>query len=54
MADKNQKIKLYKCRKCGLKYQDLEWAKKCESWCKENKSCNLDIIKHAETFAVKN
>ncbi len=35
------------CKICGMKYADKEIAKKCEAWCKENKSCNLDFIKHA-------
>ncbi len=39
--------KLYQCRECGFKYEDKEWAEKCEAWCKEHKSCNLEIIKHA-------
>lgn len=39
---------LYKCEECGLKYRDKEWAKKCMAWCGENKSCNLEIISHAE------
>ena len=49
MTDENKKMKLYKCPECGLEYQDPEWAKKCESWCKEHQSCNLDIIKYAES-----
>ena len=39
--------KLYQCPKCGLEYQEKAWAEKCESWCKEHKSCNLEITKHA-------
>ena len=38
---------LYQCLECGLKYADEKIAKACEAWCKERKSCNLDIIKHA-------
>jgi len=30
-----------------LEYQEKEWAEKCEAWCKEHKSCNLKITKHA-------
>ena len=37
----------YKCPECGLKYQEKEWAEKCEAWCKEHKSCNLEITKYA-------
>ena len=54
---------LYQCGECGFKYEDgstsfdpaqdkslttgREWAEKCEAWCKEHKSCNLEIIEHA-------
>ncbi len=40
--------KLYQCEECGLYYSDREWAGKCEAWCRERHSCNLDIIDHAE------
>lgn len=39
---------LYQCEECGLKYENKEIAEKCQAWCKEHKSCNLEIIKHAE------
>ena len=38
----------YECPECHLKYKEKEWAEKCEAWCKEHQSCNLEIIKHAE------
>jgi len=37
----------YQCEECGLFYADKEMAEKCQAWCKEHKSCNLDIIKNA-------
>lgn len=37
----------YYCEICKLLYKHKDWAEKCENWCKENKSCNLDITKHA-------
>lgn len=40
---------LYKCEECDLKYQEKGIAEKCQAWCKETNSCNLEIIK----FAVK-
>lgn len=40
--------KLYQCDACKLKYLEKEWAQKCELWCKEHHSCNLEIIEHAE------
>lgn len=43
--DKNQT--LYQCPECKLYYKNREWAKKCETWCKEHKSCNLEIIKYS-------
>jgi hypothetical protein len=43
-----RKIKgLYKCAECKMVYKNRNWAVKCEGWCKKNKSCNLEIIKHA-------
>ncbi len=38
---------MFVCPECGLGYKEAEWAKKCATWCKENKSCNLKITKHA-------
>lgn len=43
MNDNQQKR--YKCPECGLHYTEKEIAVKCESWCREHKSCNLDITK---------
>mgnify|MGYP001565511410 len=44
----NQKNHIvYTCSECKMKYHDEATAKKCEDWCKKNKSCNLDIIKYA-------
>jgi hypothetical protein len=42
-----RKGKLYECKECGMKYNDKELARKCETWCKKHKSCNLEIIKHS-------
>ena len=38
---------LYQCEACGFKYKDEETAKRCEAWCNEHHSCNLDIVKEA-------
>jgi len=38
---------LYQCEECGFKYAKKETAEKCQAWCKEHKSCNLEIIKDA-------
>jgi len=42
-----EKERLFKCPECGLKYQEKDWAEKCEQWCQGHKSCNLEIAKHA-------
>lgn len=39
---------LFVCPECGFKYKEKEWADKCEAWCKEHHSCNLEITSHAE------
>ena len=38
---------VYVCEECDFLYEDKEWAEKCEAWCKEYKSCNLEITKHS-------
>ena len=38
----------YQCKECGLHYKDKHTAEKCEAWCKEHKTCNIEIIRHAE------
>lgn len=38
---------LYQCEECGFQYEDKEWAEKCEAWCKEHQSCNIEITAHA-------
>jgi len=45
--DSKKEQTTFVCPECGLHYTEREWAEKCEAWCKEHKSCNLDIIKHA-------
>ncbi|MBI3274342.1 MAG: hypothetical protein HYZ69_04320 [Candidatus Colwellbacteria bacterium] len=38
---------LYRCEECGFQYAEKEWAEKCEVWCKEHQSCNIEITVHA-------
>lgn len=38
---------LYQCGECGFHYEKEETAKRCEAWCQEHQSCNLEIIKEA-------
>ncbi len=48
------KKKVYCCLECGLHYEDEKLAKKCEAWCGEHRSCNLEITSHAVENKVKN
>ena len=38
---------VYQCKECCLHYADLTVASKCEAWCGEHKSCNLELIAKA-------
>jgi len=38
---------LCRCEECGFEYKEKELAEKCEAWCKEHQSCNIEITKHA-------
>jgi hypothetical protein len=37
----------FQCEECNLKYSEKEWAEKCEAWCREHQSCNLEITSNA-------
>jgi hypothetical protein len=39
--------KIYRCKSCGLIYEEKEWAEKCEAFCRKHNACDMDIIKHA-------
>ena len=36
----------YICEECGFAYEQKEWAEKCQQWCKQHQSCNLEITQH--------
>jgi hypothetical protein len=42
---KKENVQLYKCPECRLNYKEKEWMNKCEAWCKEHHSCNLEITR---------
>lgn len=46
VRESRQVSRIYVCSECGFEYEDKEWAIKCQKWCAEHKSCNLEIIKH--------
>lgn len=39
---------LYQCKECGFHYKNKHTVEKCEAWCKEHKTCNVEITKEAE------
>ena len=39
---------LYQCKECSFHYKDKDTAEKCEAWCKEHKTCNVEITGQAE------
>ena len=41
------KAKYYICEECNFAYKDKETAAKCENWCREHHSCNMEITKYA-------
>jgi hypothetical protein len=44
---KQNEKELYRCQECGLHYEDKKQAEKCQAWCKEHKSCNIEITASA-------
>jgi len=44
---KQKNKELYQCEECGFYYESKERAGKCEAWCKEHKSCNIEITAQA-------
>lgn len=45
-SEKNGK-RYFICEECNFAYLDEELARKCQAYCNEHKSCNLEITKHA-------
>lgn len=45
---------LYPCKECGLRYKEKDWAAKCQAWCQEHQSCNIEITKHALNPQITN
>ena len=37
----------YQCDECKMLYTTYKWAEKCEKWCREHGTCNVEIMKHA-------
>ncbi|MEK6809897.1 MAG: hypothetical protein AABY40_04430 [Nanoarchaeota archaeon] len=38
---------LYRCEACDFRYNQGETAAQCEVYCKEHKSCSMEITKKA-------
>ena len=43
IIDENNKTR-YQCEECGFLYEEQSWAEKCEAWCIEHQSFNIEII----------
>lgn len=44
---KEENKETYQCEECDFHYEEKAQAEKCEAWCKEHHSCNLEITAHA-------
>ena len=53
IIDSEKNKKLFQCPECGFHYIDKAMAEKCEAWCREHKSCNLEITARAEENGQK-
>ena len=40
-------ISYWQCEECRFIYQQQEFARQCEAWCREHGACNEEIIQHA-------
>jgi len=38
---------LYVCEACGFAYKEKDLAEKCQQWCEQHQSCNLEITQYA-------
>ncbi|GAC1390898.1 MAG: hypothetical protein NVSMB46_01650 [Candidatus Saccharimonadales bacterium] len=38
---------IFQCPECGLHYKDVQMANQCADFCKEFKSCSLEITKRS-------
>ena len=47
--------KFYACGECGLIYESLDIASKCEEWCRAHETCNVELERQAVGYmrAVK-
>ncbi len=43
----------FECPECGLHYRDLKIAKQCETFCKANKACSMEIAKKAVEYELR-
>ena len=53
----NEKIinskKYHQCEICKFYYKERKLAEKCQNWCKEHNSCNIEITRHAVQLTDK-
>ncbi len=46
-------VAYFQCGICKFSYKTEQKAQKCENWCRENKSCNIEITKDAVKIVEK-
>ncbi len=46
---KDKEKTLHICEACGFAYERKEWPEKCQNWCQEHQTCNIEITAHAIT-----
>ena len=39
-------VTLYVCEAYGFAYKEKGLAEKCQQWCEQHQSCNLEITQH--------
>ena len=44
---KQNEKELYQWEECGFHYENKKQAEKCQVWCKENHSCDIEITASA-------
>lgn len=41
------RMKYFQCKICKIYYKEKSLADKCEEWCKNHNSCNIEILKYS-------
>jgi len=41
--DENTSPEYFLCFRCNLTYESQSLAKRCDTWCRDNDSCNVEV-----------